>query len=179
MYNAHMATKIDKKDKKGKKMRNKYKAKYASKMLEDYLETCEDEEKEEIVQENKEKGYVMHRKVLKVHLPTVEGFSKFIKVTRSTVYFWAKTYPEFSEALDRIKAEQLQKLIARGLEGKYNPTIVKLILSTNHGMVEKTDVTSDGKPLNNLSDEQIRRIAQRVARGSAGDGNPSGETKPN
>ena len=34
-----------------------------------------------------------------------------------------------------------------GLSGDYNSTIAKLILSTNHGMREGTDITSDNKPI--------------------------------
>ena len=84
---------------------------------------------------------------LKVKLPTLEGFAIHIEVNKTTLYEWDKKYPEFSNSLDKIRTEQQNRLLDMGLSGDYNSTIAKLVLSSNHGMREKSDVTTDGKEL--------------------------------
>ena len=80
--------------------------------------------------------------VVKVKLPTVEGFARFIGVHKDTLYEWKCLYPDFSDALDKIVEEQRDRLINEGLAGNYNPLIAKLVLSANHGMGEKTETKS-------------------------------------
>lgn len=98
-----------------------YKKEYIAKASE-YLEICQDNQAD-----NK----------LKVKLPTIEGFARFIGVNKTSLYEWEKKDEEFSNALDNIRQEQQQRLINSGLSGEYNSTIAKLILSSNHGMSEK------------------------------------------
>jgi len=107
----------------------------------DYLELHTDEETE---QEKKE-GWVTYG--VKVKLPTIDGFARYIGVVKSTMYDWAKDHPEFSNALESIRVEQKERLINMGLAGDYNSTITKLILSSNHGMAERKDITTKGKEL--------------------------------
>lgn len=83
----------------------------------------------------------------KVKLPTIEGFARYIGVNKTSLYEWEKKHDIFSNALDKIRQEQQQRLLDNGLAGTYNPTIAKLVLSANHGMREKQDVTTDGKEL--------------------------------
>jgi len=78
-------------------------------------------------------------RVLKVNLPKIEGFAKFLGVSRSTVHLWSTEYSEFSDALDFIKSEQKSRLLDYGLSGEYNSTIAKLILSSDHEMRERSD----------------------------------------
>ncbi len=111
-----------------------------------YLKDCKDEEVQQVIGLSA-KGTELYRNKLNVNLPTVEGLSAYLKVNRDTLYEWAKHYSEFSDTLDEIKAEQAKRLIDKGLSGDYNSTIAKLILSANHGMREKTDVTTDGKEI--------------------------------
>lgn len=86
---------------------------------------------------------------LQVKLPTTDGFARFLGVARSSLYLWEKDHPEFSDALDKIRHEQQERLLNMGLSGDYNPTIAKLVLSANHGMKEKTetDVTTGGEKI--------------------------------
>lgn len=86
---------------------------------------------------------------LKVKLPTIEGFALFIGVSKKSLYNWEEKYPEFLHALEKIRTEQHNRLINMGLSGDYNSTIAKLILSSNHNMREKADITSDDEPLAN------------------------------
>ncbi|MGX7894395.1 terminase small subunit [Tsuneonella sp. HG222] len=81
------------------------------------------------------------------NIPTKEGLALHLGVHRDTVQEWAKHHPEFSVALEQLDQKQRDMLIKGGLSGQYNPMITKLVLSSNHGMREKTDVTSDDKPL--------------------------------
>jgi len=82
-------------------------------------------------------------------LPMVEGFAVYLEVDKTTLYEWAKIYPEFSHALTKIKIAQLLQLVNDGIYGgkEVNATIVKLMLQNNHGMKERKDVTTDGKQI--------------------------------
>lgn len=129
-----------------------------------YLEENQDSYNEFVKQKNEEKGYEIFDRGLTVKLPTIEGFALFIGVNKTTLYEWEKKNIDFSNALEKIRTEQQERLINSGLSKEYNPTIAKLILSSNHNMVEKTqaDVTHNvPEPLlnalrNNNSDKEDR-----------------------
>lgn len=127
---------------------SEYKEEYCQK-VDEYLASNKDEQVQVVKQANSDKGYEMFENKLKVRLPTIEGFARFIDVNKTSLYEWEKIYPEFSNALSKIRTEQQERLINQGLSGEYNSTIAKLILSANHGMREKseTDLTSGGEPL--------------------------------
>jgi len=82
-------------------------------------------------------------------LPTIEGFAIYLDVVKSTLYEWAKEHKEFSNALREILLRQAKQLIDDGIYGgkEVNSTIVKLLLQANHGMKERSDVTTDDKQL--------------------------------
>lgn len=123
----------------------KYNSKYIE-SIDKYLEERKDEEVDVVVQKNEEKGYKMYKPKIKVKLPTIEGFARFIEVNKTTLYEWEAKHKKFSNALEKIRVEQKQRLIDSGLSGSYNSTIAKLVLSANHGMREGTDldITSRG-----------------------------------
>jgi hypothetical protein len=125
---------------------SEYKAEYCQK-ADEYLEMCKDEMVQVVKQANAEKGYEMFENKLKVSLPTHEGFARFLNVCPKTLYNWADENDEFLQSLGKITIEQKERLLNSGLSGDYNPTIAKLILSSNHGMREKSDVTSDDKAI--------------------------------
>ena len=129
----------------------KYLEEYNNK-VDEYLELHQDKELER-VRLKSEKGYEKIDYVLRVNLPTIEGFARFIGVNKTTLYEWDKKYPDFSNSLDKIRIEQQTRLINEGLAGNYNPTIAKLILSSNHGMREKTeqDITTGGKEISSIN----------------------------
>ena len=76
-------------------------------------------------------------------IPMVEGLADYIGLSRETIY----TREEFSDILEDIKSKQSRVLQNKSLQGKYNPVISKLLLSSKHGFVEKTaqDITSKGE----------------------------------
>lgn len=100
---------------------------------------------------------------LKVKLPKREGFAIFLGVTRQTVDNWGEEHKEFFDALAKIDLEQKNRLFDNGLSGDYNSTIAKLILSSNHGMAEKSeqDLTSKGQKITGITVKFIEPNEQR------------------
>ena len=80
---------------------------------------------------------------LNVELPTMPALANFLDVNKDTLYDWASKYPKFSDSLKKVVQEQERRLLNMGLAGHYNPTIAKLILSSNHGYAEKTEQKVD------------------------------------
>lgn len=78
-------------------------------------------------------------------LPTVERLARHLGVSRSTVYKWAGENEAFSDIIEALLAEQADELINKGLTGKFNPTITKLLLSGKHGYVEKSEIDQNLK----------------------------------
>lgn len=86
--------------------------------------------------------YLLHGEVI----PTIEGLSVYLNVSRSTIYKWKSDNQEFSDILEDLMARQAKELFSNGLRGDFNPTITKLIL-TKHGYsdrVEQDVTSSDG-----------------------------------
>lgn len=84
-------------------------------------------------------------------IPTVEGFALKMGFSKDTLYEWAKLYPEFSDALNKLKMTQREVLIETGVFGgkEINANVVMLLLKVNHDMIEKSamDITSAGEKL--------------------------------
>jgi len=82
-------------------------------------------------------------------LPTKQGLALFLGVDDETLNEWAKIHKDFSATLKELMLTQADQLINDGIYGgkEVNSTIVKLLLQNNHGMREKVDNTTDGKPL--------------------------------
>jgi len=77
-------------------------------------------------------------------LPTRAGVAVMLKVSLAAIDTYEKTYPEFKGALNIVRSNQQQQLINRGLNGTGNSTIAKLLLSANHGMIERKDLNVSG-----------------------------------
>lgn len=121
-----------------------YKKEYIKK-VDEYLLTCGDK----VDEYHKTRGDRSNtfERIVNVNLPKIEGFAQYINVSKNTLYEWAKIYPLFSDALDKIMVAQHNMLADGGVSGRYNPVITKLMLSHNHSYREKTDMTTDGKEL--------------------------------
>lgn len=102
-----------------------------------YIAKCQDSF-EEFHKTRGDKSDTYERSI-NVELPTIEGFSQHLHCSRDVIYDWVELYPDFQQAIDRIKAEQKKRLLNKGLGGGYNSTIAKLVLSANHNMHEKTE----------------------------------------
>ena len=84
-------------------------------------------------------------------VPTKEGMALHLDVARSTLYVWIEDDTPLGRSFQTSLSGQWLKgrtLIAHSLDGTFNSTISKMMLS-KHDYVEKqqTDVTSDGKAL--------------------------------
>lgn len=82
-------------------------------------------------------------------LPTIEGWAIENKLKIRTVYDWIEKpekYPHFADAYAQAKAIQKNMLMQKGLTETYNASLVKFLLSNNHGMKEKVeqDVNAGG-----------------------------------
>lgn len=111
--------------------------------IDEYLATCVDY----APQKDKE-GNVVDRVV---NLPKRVGFCRFVDIGTTTLERWEKEHPEFRGALKKIDEAQQEKLINQGLAGNYNSTIAKLILSSNHGMMERQDFTTKGDTIQGIN----------------------------
>ena len=85
-------------------------------------------------------------------IPSVEGLSFYLKVSRKTIYNWRdKEIQQGLEGddckilhtLDAIESKQKSLALNKGISGDFNATISKLILA-NHGMHDKQDSTHSG-----------------------------------
>lgn len=80
-------------------------------------------------------------------LPSIARLSRYLLVSRATIYEWKKDHPEFSDILEDVLSEQEAKALEKGLNGEWNPTIVKLLLG-KHGYSEKKELSgADGESL--------------------------------
>jgi len=128
-----------------------YKEEFVQKTY-DYIKKCKDEINEfHKTRGEKSDGY---DRLIKVKLPTKQGLASFLGVSTKSVERWStldddgkSLHPEFSLAISKLVQEQHDRLVENGLSGDYNPTIAKLLLSGNHGYKEKSDFTSDDKPI--------------------------------
>src|SRR3990167_2576710 len=109
---------------------------YTEEMLlksKEYIESCEDE-------------HIQETNRLRVKIPTKEGLAFYLKVSRDSLYEWAKVHPEFSDIMEELSSKQANRLMNNGLAGTYNPTIAKVLL-TKHGYREGIDQTTNDKDL--------------------------------
>ena len=83
-----------------------------------------------------------------IHIPKIQSYSTFIGIPLRTIGDWEKDHPEFSRSLDKIREAQHNMIIDGMASGKISQVLGKLMLSSNHGYREKSDLTSDGKAIN-------------------------------
>ena len=108
-------------------------------------------------------------------IPTIEGLAMRLGISRETIYDWESieiAEPEreslrqaFSDILGVLRNNQAEKLLQNGLNGKYNSTIAKLILS-KHGYIEKKEVDQT----NTRELEETRKMMEALI-DDLGDGN--------
>lgn len=93
----------------------------------------------------------------KIH--SIEGLADHIGITRKTVYEWIKD-PEKSDfcyIYDTVLKKQGKTLINKGLDGEFNATITKLML-TKHGYSDKIETEHSGSlDINQMSDDDLDR----------------------
>lgn len=132
-----------------------------------YLAGCKDEETE-FHKTRGEKSDSFER-VVKVKLPSIEGLAEHLRVSRETIYDWKSKYKDFSDTLDEILVKQHNALVSGGLSGTYSPVIAKLLLSSNHGYKEKSDLTSDNEKISFVIPQDVAGKYTNTARGAEED----------
>jgi len=142
---------------------NEFKEEYIEK-VDEYLKANQDEKINVVKQKSngQGKGYEIYDTKLKVSLPTVEGFALYLNVSKRSLYTWSEENPKFLHALDKIRTEQKKRLLDNGLSGDYNSTIAKLVLSSNHGMSEKREITGEVKTTFILQDDNKKTIDNAI-----------------
>ncbi len=96
-----------------------------------------------------------------VRLPTIEGLALHLKIHRDTLYSWEKTHPEFSDIMEELRQRQANALIHHGVEGRYNSTIAKVLL-TKHGYREGIEQSGPGGGPIEVSDERQKQIEDAI-----------------
>lgn len=106
--------------------------------------------------------------------PSATGLAIYLGVGRDTLIRWGKDGTGdgacpikglFGDMLDDIHMRQRETLINHGLDSTYNATIVKLVLSSQHDMVEKRETTTHvNVSVTDLSDSELERKLKQLER---------------
>ena len=114
-------------------------------------------------------GYLTQEEVC----PTVCGLACYLGVSEKTIYNLGERSDEFLQTVEAIGSKQHVLLIAKGLTGDFNPTIAKLMLSSNHGHSEKTVsevtatvATTNTIDLSGMSDNALEELGKVLCAGA-------------
>jgi len=91
--------------------------------------------------------------------PTIGGFARKIGVSRKTLYAWAKSYPDFEDAMGRCQAIIEDILVTNGLLGLYDSRLTIFAGKNYTGLrdiKETLDLTPPAQP--ETPDEIQKRI---------------------
>jgi len=88
----------------------------------------------------KTKQYIDSYESMGLKMPTKQGLSLFLGINQSTMYEWLQEDDkrEFSEIVKAMKAIAHENLVTGGLDGSFNASITKLMLS-KHGYNDTED----------------------------------------
>jgi hypothetical protein len=77
-------------------------------------------------------------------LPSVDGLAIYLNVTDSTIYEWAKEYPDFSVYLKKIASKQRTQLMNDGMYGgkEVNASMAIFLLKAIHGLKDGDGTTN-------------------------------------
>jgi hypothetical protein len=112
--------------------------------IEAYFDYCDSRTKKEVV---KTRDYY---EVIDLPDPipyTIYGLADFLDCDADTLLNYAER-PEFSVFIARAKHKILTNKVVRGLDGKSNPAITKLLLGFNYGIIEPKGEAQDDKNIN-------------------------------
>jgi hypothetical protein len=80
--------------------------------------------------------------------PSIEWLcTQVLDCTEDTIANWSKDHEDFLGAVEFLKQVQRHVLQQYGLQNKWNSGMARFILSANHGMVERKDITSGGEKI--------------------------------
>jgi hypothetical protein len=133
------------------------------KMILEYLKECTEEYQQLIRSTSTERfgESTSYDNILRIKLPKFSDICILLDVSKESLKSWSHIYPEFSLALRKVLMTQESMLLDGGVSGRYNSTIAKLILSSNHGYADilKPDQPTKVDDVGEMSDDELRRIA--------------------
>lgn len=102
---------------------------------------------EEILKKTEE--YILSCSMAQMELPTIEGLALCLGVNDDTLVEWSKKYDEFKVLYKKLMMTQKVQLINNGAYGgkEINAAMFIFLLKNNHGMKDRTDVTTNDKDL--------------------------------
>lgn len=77
--------------------------------------------------------------------PHVGGFARKIGVAKSTIYDWARKYPNFAYSIAHAHDMRRAMIIDNALAGLYNPLFAKLAAANLFGWHDRQDVQHSGE----------------------------------
>ena len=94
--------------------------------------------------------YVDNYKEFGDKIPSIAGLSLHLGISKETAYEWGRgdKKPDFSDMLTKLLSKQEQILLNSGLDGTFNSTITKLVLS-KHNYSDRQDITTNGQSIKN------------------------------
>lgn len=113
--------------------------------------------KEEYSGQDYMEGYLGQCKE-KEDLVSLCGYAVYIGTCEKVMYDWANKNEQFRKSLDIIKQISKEMLVQGGVKGTYAQPITKLMLSHNHGMKERTDVTSNDESITIKMPEKMKDV---------------------
>lgn len=142
----------------------KYRKEFAKEAFKAYLDDLVAKNKPDLIPT--ESSYIV---IHNAKPPTKDGYRWFIEehygvsVTPQTFDNWEKAHYEFGRAMDELMRRQKEYLLNNGLAGRYNPQISKLVLSANHGMIERTQVDNTHKLIGIV--KHVYQVADQLEQG--------------
>lgn len=116
----------------------KYEGKKTIEKCKKFLKQCKVVAEREIKNESQTStSYDIHYSIST--LPTKKKLSRYLGISRTTLYEWEKKYPEFLDIVEDVSDIYEELLIVNGLSGKFNSKIVGLLLSSKFGYADKKD----------------------------------------
>ena len=82
-------------------------------------------------------------------IPTIEELAVKLDVDDDQINEWTKKYPNFHAAIKKLKMLQKKHLMVVGMFGgkEINPAMAIFLLKNNHGMKDRTDITTNDKDI--------------------------------
>lgn len=112
---------------------------------------------------DKTKEYMDTYESLGRKIPSIHGLAIFLGIDRRTIYQWVSDgNTDLSHMLNYMKDLQAEKTLDNGLDGTFNPTICKLVLS-KHGYTDSP--TNSGTSVNvtiNRGSVQVETQGQTI-----------------
>ena len=130
-------------------------------VVSDILNPLADKEDEETLQAGSVKK--IDQKVVMNLFPTFIRYARSIGVNKTTLYEWADTHEDFSNAMEVCKSIAESILLENGLQWTYNSAFAMFLLKNNHWYKDKVEV--DNKNVNIevwITPEQEQKLLDRL-----------------